>query len=253
MHSHLEAETAFHAALRGQGLPPGVTAVGDLERRFSVYRNTIAHSLSNALAQRFPAVRRIVGAAFFDAAAGVFVRAHPPESPLLHTYGAAFPQFLAQFPPAVSLSYLPDVARIEVLRGQAYHAADAAAMSPEAFGRAVGTRPDDTILRLHPALHILMSAYPVVSIWQMNQPDAPSVDLVPRAEAALIFRNGTAVNVLPVPDVIARVVTALGDGMPLGDVLARNNPTAITDALSLLLRHGLIVGVNADPKRGSHD
>ena len=248
MLSHLEAETAFHAALRGRGLPPGVTAVGDVERRFSVYRNTIAHSLSDALAQRFPAVRRIVGAAFFDAAAGVFVRAHPPTSPLLHTYGAAFPQFLAQFPPAMPLTYLRDVARIEVMRGRAYHAADAAAMSPEAFSRAVGTDPDDMMLGFHPALHILVSDHPAVSIWRANQPDAANATLVPRSEAALIFRDGAAVIVLPVPEDIARIVAALRDGMSLGDILAQHPAAAITDALSLLLRHGLIVGVNAGQK-----
>ena len=67
MLSHPEIQSEFRAALAGQDVPSGVTAVGDLARRFSVYRNTVIHSLIAALSQRFPVVRRIVGPDFFDA------------------------------------------------------------------------------------------------------------------------------------------------------------------------------------------
>lgn len=243
MPAHPEAQAAFSAALVGQGVPPGVTAVGDLDRRFSVYRNTVMHSLTDALAQRFPAVRRIVGAQFFDTAAGVFVRAHPPKSPLIHAYGADFPTFLAEFPPAATLAYLADVARIECMRGQSYHAADAKAVSPAAFGQAVGAAPDTATLTLHPSLHVMISDQAAVSIWRMNQPGAVPAPVAPCREAALIFRDGAAVIVRPVTPTIAGITAALAQGTPLGAAMSADAPDEITQTLSLLLRHGLIVGV----------
>ena len=56
MPAHPDLLTAFGAALRGGPLPPGVTArdPSEAERRFAVYRNNVAVSLTDALAARFP-------------------------------------------------------------------------------------------------------------------------------------------------------------------------------------------------------
>ena len=67
-------------------------------KRFDVYRNNVVVSLSAAMAVGFPVIEKLVGAPFFSAMAGVFVRAHPPRSPVLAMYGAAFPEFLESFP-----------------------------------------------------------------------------------------------------------------------------------------------------------
>jgi hypothetical protein len=247
MLSHPEIQSVFRAALAGQDVPPGVTAVGDLERRFSVYRNTVTHSLIAALSQRFSVVRRIVGSEFFDAMAAVFVSVHPPRTPLIHAYGADFPAFLATFPPAATLPYLPDVARIEVMRGQAYHAADAVPMSGDAISTALGSAPDSAVLTLHPSLHISISDFPVVSIWRMNQPNATPFTPEPSAEAALVFRAAEDAVVLAVTPALAAIAAAMQDASPLGAVAEDHAPDAIAQALSVLMRHALIVGVKHLP------
>ena len=184
---------AFRRGLFDGGLPPGVTATAadETEARFAVYRNNVTHSLSRALARRFPVVERLVGAEFFAATARLFLRDHPPRDPRLFLWGDAFPGFLQGFRPLRDLPYLPDVARLEWLRGQAYHAADAAPVPPEALARAA-TDPARFALRLHPSLHLLRSRFAVVTIWQANQPGAapPERPLrADRAEDALIFRD----------------------------------------------------------------
>ena len=66
--------------------------------------------------------------------AGIFLRAHPPTSPLLMFYGDKFPDFLAGMSQLSHIGYLPDVARLEQRMRLSYHAADTATIDPAALG-----------------------------------------------------------------------------------------------------------------------
>lgn len=150
-------------------VPAGVGpyAPAALDRRFAVYRNNVAVGLVEAMVRRFPAVCAIVGDEFFRAMARQFVLASPPRSPVLLNYGEAFPDFLESFAPAADLPYLADVARLEIVRGQAHHAADASPVTAEALVALDPHRPGVRV-GIHPAVRLLRSAHPVVTLWAMN-------------------------------------------------------------------------------------
>ena len=249
MPSHPETQAAFRAGLAAGGVPAGVTAVGCVARRFSVYRNTVAHSLAEALAQRFVVVRRIVGPDFFRAMARVFVADHPPQSPVLHAYGTAFPDFLAQFPPVAALPYLPDVARLEVLRGQSYHAADADPLPAQSVAKRLAPSPETAALSLHPSLRVMASAHPVVSIWTMNQPGRTARAPRPCPEAALIHRRGDEVIVTGVAPTVAGIVELLSRGRTLGAACADAALDDAAAAVATLLQWGLITDLTRDTPR----
>ena len=61
------------------------------------------------------------------------VRATPPTSPLLFEYGRDFPDFIERYEYAQSMPWLADVARIERAWLDAYHAADAEPLAPQAL------------------------------------------------------------------------------------------------------------------------
>ncbi|MCJ8519935.1 hypothetical protein ABID21_002778 [Pseudorhizobium tarimense] len=133
-------------------LPEGLTSWNcrQPKARYDVYRNNVMVSLRRALASRFPAAERIVGEGFFAAMAGIFIREHPPRSPLLFLFGDSFPDFAETFPPAQSVAFLANV-RLEIARGRAYHAADVAPLDP---ARLAAVAPDDLAavrFTLHPA------------------------------------------------------------------------------------------------------
>lgn len=180
---------AFDIGLKGEALPFGVTArdPAEAERRFAVYRNNVAVSLSVALASRFPVVQRLVGHDFFAAMARIYAETNRPKTPVLLEWGGSFPAFLASFAPLADYPYMADVARVEYARGLAFHAADAA---PVNSAHLAGADPSRLILRLHPSVQVLHLNWPAVSIWQQNQPGA-----VPRSlslegpEIALVLRE----------------------------------------------------------------
>jgi hypothetical protein len=177
-------QTAFRMALMDPSakVPPNLTDPQGRPagRRFDVYRNNVASSLTRALEAGFPVLRRIVGEEFFAGMAGVYLRAHPPKSRLIMHYGADMPTFLAGFPHTAQLPYLPDIARAELALRDSYHAAD-------------HTRPDlstlspDKRLVLAPSLRLIRSTWPIHTIWEMNTTGTPG-PLPPEAQNLLILR-----------------------------------------------------------------
>ena len=238
--AHAATQAAFHAALWQDAPPAGLIAPHpeEIARRFAVYRNNVRHGLGRALAARFPVVEALVGAEFFAAMARVFSAEAPPRGPVLHEWGAAFPGFLARFAPVAHLPWLGDVARLELARGRACHAADAAPVRPEALSV---PDLDGLCLSLHPSVEVFGSPHPAVAIWQAHQPGAARAPLPPGPDHALIGRQPDfTVVVAPVDAGTHAVLAALAAGHPLGRAAAHADPTA---ALTLLLRHGLITDI----------
>ena len=134
-------------------------------KRFDVYRNNVAVSLTEALKSAFPALLSLVGDEFYTAMAGVYLRAHPPQSPLMMFYGADMPAFLDGFAPVGHLPYLADIARLELALRTAYHAPDATPLDAQAIApEALMTHP----VTLAPAVQLIRSRFPLLSIYQLS-------------------------------------------------------------------------------------
>jgi hypothetical protein len=234
--------------------PPGLVAWNgsDPAARLAVYRNNVVSSLIDALADTCPVVQAMVGVEFFRAMASVFVRQQPPHSRLLVRYGEDFPEFIAGFAPARVVPGLADLARLEVARVRAYHAADAEPVSAVVVAQALasGDRVGELRLQLHPSLSLVESAHAVVSIWAAHQEDDGALEDidVERAEAALVLRFGLDVMVLPLGPGGATFVSALQQGQALGE--AASHASALVDdfdlslTLALLLGHGALSSIH---------
>jgi hypothetical protein len=189
-------------------------------KRFSVYRNNVVVGLVNALASRFPVSRRIVGEEFFAGMARLFVVAHPPRSPMLMFYGEAFPDFIAEFPPAADVPYLCDVARLEAARTRAYHAADAESVDWSLLESLEEKAIAGLRIVPHPSAETVRSAHPIVTIWAMN---TGARELGPigdwRGEDALVVRCKLEVEVRSLPAGGAAFLAALFAGERLADAV----------------------------------
>ncbi len=226
-----------------QTVPDGLRDDGDgpAGKRFSVYRNNVAVSLTEALITAFPVVHKLVGDDFFRAMSGVYLRQHPPSSPLMMFYGAEFPTFLENFEPAQQIPYLPDIARVELALRHAYHAADAAGIDPQVLQ----DFPPDTLmqsqLQLAPAVTVIRSKWPVFSIYRANtQPDAPKP--VMQAEDVLIARP----EFDPVVEPLAHGGGVFTAGLAAGDTFgAAFDAASHIDGFDLSQTLGLLLGTQA--------
>ncbi|WP_298847393.1 DNA-binding domain-containing protein [uncultured Ruegeria sp.] len=217
-------------------------------RRFSVYRNNVAVSLTEAMHQAFPVITKLLGPQNMDGLAGIFLRQHPPSSPLMMFYGEAFPDFLAGMQQLSHLGYLPDVARLELALRNSYHAAD----SQPAPAETLAVDPEKVMqarLRFAPAMQMIRSDWPVHAIWRFNtETDAPKPDA--RAEDVLITRP----EFDPIPQLLpaggANWIAHMKNGDTIGEAFEK---TAVElpefdlgTTLALLLQGGAITSVTIE-------
>lgn len=231
-------------ASRPDGLTDGVGKPAG--RRFDVYRNNVAVSLTEALETAFPVLAKLLGEKNFRVLAGVYLRQHPPSSPLMMFYGNEMPDFLAEFGPTSTIGYLPDVARLELALRESYHAADATPVAPELLER---TPPDVMMasrLILAPSVRLIRSRWPIHAIWKFNtEPGAPKPAMQP--ESVAVLRS----DLDPEPHLLSpgggAFVAALLDGRSLTEALDRAADEAsdfdLSDVLALLIGQRAIIAI----------
>lgn len=251
----MSTQQQFAAALLNAHLPhpAGLDTWNgsDPAARFAVYRNNVMVSLINALADTFPVTQTLVGEAFFRAMALHYVKAEPPRSRILAFYGATLADFIAQFPPAASLPYLADVARLEMLRVTAYHAEDAPGLSTDIIAQALNNSENlpRMLIQLHPALSLLASPYAVVSLWAAHQDITDIAHVDPYTpETALIIRPQLDVEVMPINASAGAFIAQLLQGATLGMAMEQtrrdHQDFDLTATLALLIRSQAILSMH---------
>jgi len=246
-----DRQTAFGKALLDNRLPPPPGLLGPdgqpSARRFAVYRNNVMAGLIDAVSDAFPVLLRLVGAEFFRAMAGVYARAEPPASPILLAYGASFPEFVAAFPPLLKMPWLSDVARLERAWTEVYHAAEA---SPADVSPLLSMPPavlGTLCVDLHPALRLVRSAHPVLTIWQRNQPGETPLPLdVDQPQDVLILRPAAKVQMILLDPGVAAFLARLQAGETLSAAATAGFLATprfdFAKALSALLLSGALTG-----------
>ena len=207
--------------------------------RLAVYRNTMGSVLTNALRLAYPAVHRLVGAEFFAGAARQFIEdGRLPHSADLDEYGADFADFLAAFPPAASLGYLPDVARLEWLVNRALHAPAVDALDLTRVADLDETDRARVCFVPHPSVGLMRSDYPVDLIWRsvLHGDDAAmaAIDLAAGPVWLLVQRVATGIDVQRMSEPAWHFTAGLCLGRPLHAVLDLDLGC---DASALLAEH----------------
>ncbi|MDW3222969.1 MAG: DNA-binding domain-containing protein [Paracoccaceae bacterium] len=184
------SQTEFSGALLNaeKDVPKGLLDAGRAPagRRFSVYRNNVIVSLAEALETAFPLICKLLGRDSFTKLATLYVREHPPTSPLMMFYGDLLPDFLANFSPLSHIGYLPDCARLDLAMRRSYHAADAIPIDPLIFQ----DKPEKIMalkLSLAPSTIVIRSPWPIFDIWRVNF-DTDAAPPRPIAQDVIITR-----------------------------------------------------------------
>ncbi len=137
--------------------------------QFSIYQSSIIGRLQKALQSHYPVCCQLVGTDFFFAMATAYIRQTPSYSHDINYYGATFPEFIADFPPAQSIPYIADVARLEWAWLNILTAPEADEFDFQKLAAHDEEGAGQLIFQLPPKSTLLTSPYPVHTIWETNQ------------------------------------------------------------------------------------
>jgi hypothetical protein len=149
-------------------------ATGELapEARVAIYANNAREGFLQALGAAFPVIERLAGRDWFRQTGREYMRRHPSRSGNLHFVGERFAAYLEEELRATNYAYFADVARLEWAYQEVLVAADRPPLDISALSGIGSDRYDSLVFRVHPALRLVESRYPVFAIWKANQPDA---------------------------------------------------------------------------------
>ncbi|KAA0982659.1 DUF2063 domain-containing protein [Pseudomonas sp. ANT_J12] len=163
---------------------------------FTVYRNTVLKGTTDALLANFPTVERLVGTDWLRSAAAIHARLSPPTDARLLHYGADFPGFLDSFAPAQDMSYLGDVARLDLLWTQVHCAVDEPGLELNDLSQFPETELGN--LRLTPSASsrwLWLPDCPAYTIWRVNREQLEmQEELDWQGEGALLTRKAGRVH-----------------------------------------------------------
>jgi uncharacterized protein len=229
------------------------------DQRLSIYRDTCRSVLVNALRLSFPAVQELVGAEFFEGAAERFIDEAPngvPGSAWLNEYGAEFPAFLASFPPAAGIAYLPDVAQLEWAVNRALHAPEAMPLDPARLAdvESASTRAGVRLVP-HGSVTLLSLQSPADAIWRavLDRDDAALAAIDPTAGPVwlLVERGTDGIGVRRLPHSVWRFTARLCAGCALHTVLDEEPAESeLPESAAALLAEHLLAGRFIDAFEG---
>ncbi|MGE0725591.1 MAG: DNA-binding domain-containing protein [Alphaproteobacteria bacterium] len=218
-----EVAAAILGGDRTAGARIAERATGRFERALAVHRSTTIETLTEALANAYPSVRRTLGAARFRALAEDHVRTRPPRRPDLWSYGRDLPERIAARHGRSAPVGLADVARIDRAWLEAYHAAEAPPLAPATMvARMGGGRPLATML--HPSVRLLALDAGNLARWRALAADPGHEDRdEPGADGrhALVARPEATVLVVSLAPGTAALLDAVADGCDLIEAFAR--------------------------------
>lgn len=160
-----------------------------LPHRMDVYRNNIMSGLGNALIANFPLLEKLVGRDFLSSMVRTYIVSHPPTSGCLTFYGHDFDQFVAGFSPTAHLPYLADMAKLEILSNQSYHAKDDEALDTQNLADISADRLEQLELKPRDSVHLLQSPWPLHVIRAYCLDDKMNVPDIHSGGACLLIRR----------------------------------------------------------------
>ena len=237
-------QESFARAVLGDdpaALTPYVDPGGDdAARRIAIYRRAVTANLVAALRGAHPVVVRLVGDAFFREAACRFARAHPPSAGDLNRFGSGFGEFLAGHPPAAPMPWLGDVARLDWACHEASMAGEGEPLDFAALARVPMEGQGALRFSLHPSVRVVRSGWPILAIWEANQPDRDGTpDRDGGEDCVLVWREAGIVRAARLDPREADCLEALAAGRPL-DEAAGEADWGLPALLERLARHGVL-------------
>ena len=223
--------------------------------RVGVYQGMYLMRMEEALATDYPVIKHFLGDEVFDELIQDYVGRYPSRSYTLNRLGDHLPQFLAGRPDWSQDGFLVDLARLELAMTEVFDEEETPVLSGEDLESVPPEDWEQTRLLPIAALRLLELEHTVVPHLTAYHRETPCPKPMKRPSWVAVYRRDYSVMRLELSTPEFALLSALVDGVPLGEALAdavTANQSARQQAkvfrwFRSWIREGLFTGVDVDP------
>ncbi len=250
-----DAATALRSRKARALIPSAVTGRGELvlpsatmqvEERLDVYNGGYLTRLLDTLRSDFPGLIHALGdEAFFDLAKG-YVQQHPSQHANLIFFARHLAEFIAKQKKLPNRAFLRDLARLEGLMCESFHAKVSQGLDVNALQDLSPADWQGLVLQASPSLRLLETSYPVdhflQAVFDQGDPEIPGR----RVSYLAIYRKDYQVWRRRLSKPGYRILSSLTSGDSFGAALQHAGEAAhlIGDWFQNWSADGLFVGYN---------
>ena len=162
--------------------------------RVEIYAQGYFYRILDVLKEDYPATLTVLGADNFHNLATGYLIEYPPTAPSIYFAGQHLAAYLATHPLGERFPYLPDLARLERVTLESFHAADAQALDADMMRTIPASEWPTLGMRTHPATRLLESAWRVDRVLRAVEDGAAWRPPEHRPVAIIIWRRMSRVS-----------------------------------------------------------
>jgi hypothetical protein len=188
--------------------------------RLAIYGNAYRLRLTEALAGNYPALVKLIGDEGFADLAADYIRAHDSHRASIRWYGDALAAFLESDPRYAEAPLLAELARWEWALSEAFDAADAQPLAPEALATVEPERWADLRFTWHPSVRTVALAWnaPQIRAAIKDGRERPPAGLCDEPQPWLVWRHGLDVRYRSVDALESRGIEMSRGGASFGEL-----------------------------------
>ncbi|WP_163834511.1 HvfC/BufC N-terminal domain-containing protein [Spartinivicinus ruber] len=147
-----------------------LSLTSNITEKLAIYQQNHFANITQVLQSTYRVLNQIMGEGRFKSIAHGYIKQYPPIEANINRYGEAFSLFLTEHPLLQEYPYLAEVAKLEWATHTAFLSPETETLDIAVLGALADESVVDLMIRLAPSVKLIDSEYPVLDIWQANQP-----------------------------------------------------------------------------------
>jgi hypothetical protein len=180
--------------------------------RVDIYVNAYFYRLLDCLIEEFPATLAVVGRENFEALARDYLSQYPPSEPSIIHLGRDLAAFLCDHRLARQWPFTAELARLERIILDVFHAADAPKLNVESLRRIPAQHWPDLELRAHRGVEIVRGEWRVADVLRAVESGHAWIEPGHRNTTVIVWRQHARVHYRDLEEVEARGLALLTKG-----------------------------------------
>jgi hypothetical protein len=209
-------------------------------QRLQIHTNNVQWAFVSTLSRAFPVIRRLGGDDWFLQSVRQYHKCFPARCGDMQYLGDHYPEYLHSEMRTTAHEYFVDVARLEWAYQEVLIAAETPPLDITSLTYVAPGEYECIRFTLRTQARLVRSSYPVLAIWQANQPDRAAdrsrVSLDDGSSHVLVIRRERAVELHELPAATFDFLSHFERGAALGEAASANSERHPLFNLSAALR-----------------